>query len=328
MADLDRLWYGQNRPLWYLWPLAYLYRRIAGRRRLARERDAIHDKLPVPVIVVGNITAGGTGKSPLTAWLVRTLADAGWRPVILSRGYGGKSSAYPLLVDQQTPSTESGDEPLMLARQTGFPVVVDPKRLRAARWSLDQDLGDVFVCGLQHYALPRDIEIALIDGQRGLGNRAPLPVGPLREPPERLDSVDFVVLNDPREDIAEIYPEAATLFLAPALVRNLVSGEVRPPQWLAGRAVTAVAGIGNPRRFFRTLETLGAEVTPRPFPDHHRFTDADLKPESSEILVMTAKDAVKCEALAHPDCWVLEIEPQLSPGFDTALLERLEKLRS
>lgn len=325
---LDRLWYGSGRPLWPLWPLAWLYQAVARRRRqqaLAR-RDS-EPAVPAPVIVVGNITAGGTGKSPLTAWLVACLAEQGWRPVIITRGYGGKAPQYPLLVTDATGPDQAGDEPLMLAIQTGMPVVVDPQRARAARWALQQDLGNVLVCddGLQHYALDRHLEIAVFDGRRGLGNGAPIPVGPLREGPERLATVDFVICNGRRLDDLD-HPRLHVMQLTPTRLRHLRSGETRPLDWLMGKPVRAVAGIGNPARFFDTLEALGARVRPLPLPDHHRFSRRDLAVESGELLVMTAKDAVKCRELAHEHCWVLEVTATLPESFRQALLHELNRI--
>ncbi|MDX1633040.1 MAG: tetraacyldisaccharide 4'-kinase [Marinobacter sp.] len=325
---LDRLWYGRQRPLWFLWPLASLYRAIARRRRQKALADlAEQPPLTAPVIVVGNITAGGTGKSPLTAWLVSRLAEQGWRPVIITRGYGGKARHYPLRVTEGTDPAEAGDEPVMLARQCGCPVVVDPRRARAARWALEQDLGNVLVCddGLQHYALARHLEIAVFDGQRGLGNGAPIPVGPLREGPERLDSVDFVVCNG-RVPPGLEHPRTHVMQLSPTQLRHLRSGETRPVDWLMGKPVRAVAGIGNPARFFETLNGLGASVRPLALPDHHRFSRRDLAVGPGEILVMTAKDAVKCQGLAHEHCWVLEVTARLPESFRQALLHRLNRI--
>ena len=180
---VDRLWYGKGRPLLLLTPLSWLYQAVAEARR-RKAVEAHTQKLSVPVVVVGNITAGGTGKSPLTAWLVDVIQAAGWRPVVLSRGYGGNSSDYPLLVTEDTLPSLAGDEPVMLAQATGVPVVVDPDRRRGAAYALNHALGDVLISddGLQHYRLPRDIELSVFDGSRGVGNGALIPVGPLREP--------------------------------------------------------------------------------------------------------------------------------------------------
>ncbi|ERS12373.1 tetraacyldisaccharide 4'-kinase [Marinobacter sp. EN3] len=330
---VDRLWYGQGRPLALLTPLAWLYRAVSESRR-RKAWHARNELLPVPVVVVGNITAGGTGKSPLTASLVQCMNQHGWKPVILSRGYGGKSSQYPLLVADGTPAGICGDEPLMLARSTGCPVVVDPDRCRGARWALENGLGDVLICddGLQHYRLPRDIELAVFDARRGTGNGAIIPVGPLREPVERLNGVDFVVLNGAEfpeagetiDSFAGVdHPEIHAMELVPSALVNLNSGETLSPGRLEGKPVRAVAGIGNPGRFFDTLRTLGAHVNEVPFPDHHHFRPEDLASGALEWLVMTAKDAVKCQGFAPDNAWVLTVQARLSEPFERHFLERL-----
>lgn len=330
---IDRLWYGQGKPLAVLAPLAWLYRSVSESRR-AKAWQARHEALPVPVVVVGNITAGGTGKSPLSARLVQRMQQEGWNPVILSRGYGGKSDRYPLLVQDRTPASVCGDEPLMLAIATGCPVVVDPDRCRGAHWALQQKLGDVLICddGLQHYRLPRDIELAVFDARRGIGNGALIPVGPLREPTSRLASVDFVILNGAEfpqpgqqiEAFANIeHPEIHAMTLQPSALVNLNSGETLAPEALKGRAVRAVAGIGNPARFFDTLRALGAQVQEAAFADHHRFRPEDLGSNAGEWLVMTAKDAVKCRGFAPDNAWVLTVDACLSEPFEQRFLQRL-----
>ncbi|RBW49828.1 tetraacyldisaccharide 4'-kinase [Marinobacter sp. F3R11] len=332
---VERFWYGKGRPLTILAPLSWLYRAIAESKR--RKALNMHARtLPVPVVVVGNITAGGTGKSPLTAWLVDEIRAAGWRPVILSRGYGGKASGYPLLVTENTLPSLAGDEPVMLAQAARVPVVVDPDRCRGAAFALDNALGDVLISddGLQHYRLPRDIELAVFDGARGIGNGALIPVGPLREPVSRLESVDFVIVNGAapadeqgrvlQQGLADIsHPHMYTMNLVPTRLVNLKSGENRTPESLQGKRVRAVAGIGNPGRFFDTLRGLGAEVTAVPFPDHHHFRLEDLGADSDQMLVMTAKDGVKCRGFAPNNSWVLYVEAKLPKAFSEAVLEKL-----
>ena len=320
---VERVWYSGRRPLWPLYPLVWLYRTISENRR-RRAWQAMNERIPVPVVVVGNITAGGTGKSPLTAALTSLLKDQGWQPVILSRGYGGKSDRYPLLVNADTDARIAGDEPVMLAAQSGCPVVVDPDRRRGALWALEQGLGTILVCddGVQHYRLPRDIELAVFDAARGVGNGALIPVGPLREPLARLESVDFVITNGGHLDELE-HERQFTMTLAPTELRNLVTGEVLSPECLEGRRVRAVAGIGNPSRFFDTLMALGAQVRPLALPDHHRFTPADLHSEDGEWLVMTAKDAVKCRGIAPDNTWVLSVTASLPEVFSEAFVARV-----
>lgn len=330
---VERLWYGGKRPLAFLAPLSWLYRSIAeARRRVAWDaRDAT---LPVPVIVVGNITSGGTGKSPLTAWLVSELSSAGWRPVILSRGYGGNAGQYPLEVSADTRAAEAGDEPVMLAMSTGCPVVVDPQRRRGADYALEKNLGDVLICddGLQHYKLPRDLELSVFDGQRGIGNGALIPVGPLREPVSRLASVDFVIVNGKEiseqalESFAGVdHPAIYSMVLEPSTLVHLKTGKSRPVGDLKGKAVRAVAGIGNPARFFDTLRALGAIVTEAAFPDHHRFRPEDLTTDTDELIVMTAKDAVKCRDFAPENAWSLMVEARLPAQFRDAFLAQVRQ---
>ncbi|WP_227515498.1 tetraacyldisaccharide 4'-kinase [Marinobacter salinus] len=315
-------------------PLAWLYKNIAESRR-RQAWKAKNEPLPVPVIVVGNITAGGTGKSPLTAWLVGQLKDAGWRPVIVSRGYGGKSSEYPLLVSAETDPSDAGDEPVMLAQATGCPVVVDPQRRRGASWALAHELGDILVCddGLQHYRLPRDLELAVFDGARGIGNGATIPVGPLREPVSRLSSVDYIVVNGVENgsgghlknfDGIE-HPRIYSMTLEPASLINLKTGERRSPGDLCGQRVRAIAGIGNPGRFFDTLRNLGARVTEAPFPDHHQFKAGELETGKNEWVVMTAKDAVKCRRFASRNVWVLAVQARLPEEFSESVLSTIRE---
>ncbi|MCG6657835.1 tetraacyldisaccharide 4'-kinase [Halomonas campisalis] len=309
-------------------PLAALYR-LAVARRAAAYRDGRREvwRAEVPVIVVGNLTLGGTGKSPLVAWLARWLSEHGWRPGIVSRGYGGKGADYPLRVAEDTPVVQCGDEPRMLARQTGLPVVVDPDRPRGAR--MLRELGcDILISddGLQHLALGRDIELVVVDGARGFGNGHCLPAGPLREPLTRLARVDALLING---EPAFPPPEGAWGFrLAPRCWRSLADGSAHglsPPPF-AG-SVHAVAGIGNPRRFFATLEGLGLEVIEHPFADHHPFSGGDLDFGDQRPVVMTAKDAEKCRDVAPANGWVLEVEAEPAPGFAAWLSGRVEALR-
>lgn len=323
--------YGDAAWLKALRPLEAMYR-WAIARRAAAYRDGRRQvwRVEVPVIVVGNVTLGGTGKSPLVAWLARFLSERGWRPGIVSRGYGGKAgqgAGYPLRVTTQTPIAESGDEPRMLARQTGRPVVVDPDRPRGARALLDQGC-DILLSddGLQHLALGRDVELVVVDGRRGFGNRRCLPAGPLREPLSRLNEVDAVLVNG---ETAHALPEGTHSFcLAPARWRSLADGAIFPLEPLPFQGpVHAVAGIGNPGRFFATLDGLGVETIPHAFADHHRFSLQDLTFDDGLPVVMTAKDAEKCDTMALAQGWVLEVEAEPSAEFVAWLDRRLEGLR-
>ncbi|WP_251976496.1 tetraacyldisaccharide 4'-kinase [Salinicola avicenniae] len=339
MTPIERAWYRDARWLTLLAPLEGLYRLLAGRRRQAYLEGRRTVWLPpVPVIVVGNLSVGGTGKSPLVAWLVRWLQMQGWQPGIVSRGYGGKAASYPLLVSPATPVAQSGDEPLMLAQQTGVAVAVDPDRPRAARALLEQAGCDIVIAddGLQHYALGRTLELAVVDGARGFGNRRCLPRGPLREPLARLGEVDALVGNGgfsalQADDGLRVDGEQRTPRFAMTLVpvgwRHLLDGCRRPvteSPAAAGESVAAIAGIGHPQRFFDTLDALGIAHEAYPFSDHHRFSAVDL-PAASTIL-MTAKDGVKCADLADARCWVLDVEARPEPDFEAWLREQLEAL--
>ncbi len=337
---LLRDWYQGARWLHLLRPLAWLFRTVAQRRR--RRYLAQKEQLwrpPVPVVIIGNITLGGTGKSPLAATLVRQLREQGWRPGIVSRGYGGRAPHYPMLVSVESDPAESGDEPLMLARQCGCPVVVDPIRVNAARHLLAQTDCNLILSddGLQHYALRRDVEIVVLDGRRGLGNGWCLPAGPLREPPERLATVDLIVTNGKletalpplgAEDVSDGreagsgLPATWEMQLQPTALVALDDGRELPVAALAGQRVHAVAGIGNPERFFRTLEGLGLQVIPHAFADHHRYNRQDLTFADALPILMTEKDAVKCRAIATNHMYALRVEATLDPAF----FHRLESL--
>ncbi|WP_158773041.1 tetraacyldisaccharide 4'-kinase [Cobetia sp. L2A1] len=321
-------WYRGATWLHLLRPLEYVYKDVVARRRqafLSGKREIW--KAPVPVIVIGNITVGGTGKSPLVAWLGRWLSEQGWRPGIISRGYGGHAPRYPLFVQADTDPQHAGDEPVMLAQQTGLPVAVDPDRPSAARRLIAAGC-DILLSddGLQHHALGRDIELVVVDGERGFGNQRCLPAGPLREPLSRLASVDAVISNG-NIDCTLLPIESHCMTLTPVHWRHLID-DVRYPashQPFSG-AVHALAGIGNPQRFFRTLTTLGVEHIPHPLADHHRFAPTDLRFSDNLPVVMTAKDAVKCRRFANERCWALDVEARPDQALVEWLTKRLEAL--
>lgn len=335
MTTLAQRWlkgaYQGSRWLWPLKPLGALYQWGMARREQAyRNGKKQVWQAPVPVIVVGNITLGGTGKSPLVAWLASWLVAQGWSPGIVSRGYGGKAAHYPLLVTPDTEVAESGDEPLMLAQQTGLPVVADPKRVRGVQ-ALIKAGCDIILSddGLQHLALGRDIELLVIDGARGLGNGRCLPAGPLRESKHRLQRVDAVIVNGQVERPLPASAPAAvtTMQLAPRCWRRLEDGARFPLAPLPFTLpVHAVAGIGHPERFFRTLAGLGVNGDWHPLADHQSFSAEALNFTDSRPVIMTAKDAVKCYALAPPNSWVLDVEATLPPEFEHWLAARLSAL--
>ncbi len=319
--DLQRIWYEGARPgLWLRW-LSFLYRGASGLRR-AWYRSGLGRvyRPPVPVIVVGNLTVGGTGKTPLVIWLAQALRRLGRRPGIVSRGYGGMARHWPQQVRGDSDPRTVGDEPVLIARHTGCPMAVGPDRAACARALVHHADIDLLISddGLQHYPLARDVEIAVLDGRRRLGNGRCLPAGPLREPPARLFDVDFVVVNG-----GQAQPNEVPMRLEPVALRAVREpSRSRPLSELRGQTVHAVAGIGHPQRFFDTLRRLGARVEAHPFPDHHRFRAEDLQWPGHPI-VMTEKDAVKCRDIAPRDAWFLEVVGVLPDDFPRRILNRL-----
>ncbi len=328
---LQQHWYGRPGWLWLLLPLEGLFRIVVALRRLLYRCNLLQQyRAPLPVIVVGNIAVGGTGKTPVTLALCEWLRRLGHRPGIVSRGYGAQPPQSPFLVTPDSDPRHSGDEPLLLARRSGCPVVIDADRAVAVRHLLATTDCDLIICddGLQHYALARDIELAVIDGARGLGNGHCLPVGPLREPPARLGSVDAVLVNG----LDHRGIDGFSFELRPTALVNVATGErVAPQAWAGtqtGRGAHALAGIGNPDRFFSTLRALGIEPLEHPLPDHHRFSAADLAFDDELPIVMTEKDAVKCAPFATARCWYLAVEMTLPDSLCEQLAGRIAALTS
>ncbi len=301
-------------------PAAVVFRGAAVMRRTLYRRGLFRiEHLPVPVIVVGNITVGGSGKTPLTIALANELARRGWHPGIVSRGYRAMSRA-PRPVGVGDDADAVGDEPLLLAR-TGLPVWIGADRPAAARALLEAHADcDLIIAddGLQHYALARNIEIAVIDASRGLGNGLPLPAGPLREPAARLGAVDAIVYLGGTADSRRAF--AMTLAGERFVRVNNAAVTADAAQFRAG-VVHAIAGIGNPARFFAQLAALGIEATGHPFPDHHRYTADDLALPAATAILMTEKDAVKCKAFADDRCWALPVSATVEAAL-FALVER------
>ena len=323
---LVRAWYRPelSAALFPLLPLSALVKREAFKRYKAFKQNPPW-KPPVPVIVVGNVTAGGTGKTPMVAALVKRLREEGYRPGVISRGYASSKSASSLLVKAGDDPAQCGDEPVMLAELTGVPIVVDADRQRAVKHLLNVTDCNLVISddGLQHYHLHRDLEIALVDGARGLGNGYCLPAGPLRESGDRLKEVDLVVSNGPLQ--RELPVEPLLMTLQPAQILP-VDGHSRSFAGEKGDVVHGVAGIGNPQRFFTTLEQRGFSVKPHAFPDHHSFQPDDLSSLGGGIVIMTAKDAIKCRPFARENWWYLTVEAQLPESFWTKVLGRLTNL--
>jgi len=317
-------------PLWAR-ALAPVYAGLGGlRTRLYRRGWLRSVQLPVPVVVVGNITAGGTGKTPFTIALVEQLLATGWRPGVASRGYGRQQAGQPRWVDDRTPAALAGDEPLLIARKTGVPVRVDADRVAAARALVEAGC-DVIVSddGLQHYRLARDIEIEVVDAQRRYGNGLMIPAGPLREPLARAAGCDLRIVNlgaDPA--VAGVGFGQWPMRLDIVRAQPLVGGRERDLTTFAGQRVHAVAGIANPERFFQMLRARQIAVVPHAFPDHHEFTPADLEFASQLPVLMTEKDAVKCSAFARPGQFMVPLQAELPAALWIGLLDRLEQLRA
>ncbi len=309
-------WYSPRPAPWVLRPPAVLYQWLLAVRHLFYRRGWLSSvQLDVPVVVVGNITLGGTGKTPLVIALVKHLRQHGWNPGVVSRGYGGRERAPRLLREDADPR-QVGDEPCLIMRRSGAPVAVGCDRPAAAR--LLCELGvDVVISddGLQHYRLRRDVEICVADGKRRYGNGWTLPAGPLREPLQRLRSVDFRICNGglPHQD------EILMRLLGDHARRLDDPGCEQPLSVYAGRRVHAVAAIGNPQRFFDSLRTQHIDVVEHPFPDHHAFTADDLDFGDDLPVLMTEKDAVKCAALKTDRFWYVPVRAVLPEMFLSAL---------
>lgn len=329
-------WYDRAGWLHLLRPLAWVYRMLAwSRRRQFRHlRAATLDPSAVPVIVVGNITVGGSGKTPLLMALASDLKRRGHRVGIVSRGYGGTAKQFPLRVSMETPASLCGDEPAMLARRLRIPVVVDPNRARAIEvlGAGGQQPCDVILSddGLQHYAMRRDIEIIVVDAERGFGNELCLPAGPLREPLSRLREADFLIANgdDVRLRLPRQHAFIPMKLEAQACI-SLASGEIKSiTEFFRRQMLHGVAGIGNPSRFFNQLKQLGSQVIEHPFPDHFSYRTADLNFGDALPIVMTEKDAVKCKEFTLRNAWYVQSNAILPESFLQAVHEKLSALQA
>lgn len=324
-------WYGDAAVPVVASVIAAVYGVVAGLRRWLYRRGLLRvHRVAVPVVVVGNLTAGGTGKTPFAIALVQRLRQAGRNPGVASRGYGRRDEATPRWVEAGDDASLMGDEPLLVARRTGAKVRVDRDRVAAARALVEAGC-DVIVCddGLQHYRLARDVEVEVIDGRRRYGNARLLPAGPLREPPERGRACDFRVVNlAGGETAASAHPAEPGFGEWPMRLRAgdaqpMLGGRPKPLSSFAGQRVHAVAGIGHPQRFFTMLREAGIAVVPHAFPDHHAYTAEDFRFGSDLPVLMTEKDAVKCQALAGERFYAVPVEAELPEALWIALLDRL-----
>ncbi len=319
---LQALWYGNSPAYIALLPFSWLYCALVGMRRLAYRVGLLHRTcLDSRVIVVGNIAVGGTGKTPLVIAIAKRAQQTGLRIGILTRGYLGGAQHWPQQVTGVSDPGEVGDEAVLLARKTGAPVYAGPDRVAAGRALLQASPCDLLICddGLQHYALQADTEIALVDTTRGQGNGFCLPAGPLREPVSRLRSVDAVVaLGDDAgwPYSMRLVSGAAHSVADPSITRSLDS--------FRGDTVHAVAGTGNPERFFAGLRTAGLSIRAHPYADHHPFSPADLDFGAGDPVLMTEKDALKCERFAQHNWWFVPIEAQPDAGLEEWLAKLLD----
>ena len=334
MHWLEAYWYRLSSLHLVLWPLSVLFGAVAAlRRRCYRAGLLASARVPVPVIVVGNINAGGTGKTPCVIWLVAWLREHGFNPGVISRGYGGNAvTARPATADSDP--DDVGDEAVLLARRCACPVWVGASRVAAARALLAaHSQCNVIVSddGLQHYALERTVELVVLDGERGCGNGMLLPAGPLREPLSRLETVDALIING-----GAVFPPDTLPSGVPAFDMQL-TGEtfypLREPRQDVGPGhfvhvpVRAVAAIGNPQRFFNHLHDLGISFTAHAFPDHYAYTAADCAVDAKTAVIMTEKDAVKCERLAGEDdsWWALRVDAVMEPALGELILDKIGK---
>ena len=327
MDRLQHHWYRLSPLHVLLYPVSLLFRTLVALRRfLYRSGTFASPKLHVPVIIVGNISVGGTGKTPLTLWLAQQLIDDGWHPGIISRGYRRSKSddSSPRCVETEDLPDEVGDEPLLMAQRKLCPVWIGRDRpavasaLLLAHPECDIILSDD---GLQHYRLHRDAEIVVIDGARRFGNGLLLPAGPLREPISRLHDVDAIVVNGGNANENEF-----AMSLHGTRFHNLLNPEiVVSANDLSGQRLQAIAGIGHPQRFFDHLQELGLQCSVRAFADHHEFTASDLAFDDADAILMTEKDAVKCAAFATEKHWVLRVDAQVSPTLAQLIIKKVSR---
>ncbi len=324
---IETRWYRQTPGLLNcLIPFEILFLWLSRKRKEKQIKDRI--KLDVPVLVVGNINVGGTGKTPLIIDLTLRLQKEGLKPGVISKGYG-RSSEDTIVVSSDSTSEEVGDEPLLIYSLTRVPVVVSKTRIEAAKELVDNFDCDLIICddGLQDYSFYHDIEWVVIDGWRNLGNGRALPVGPLRELPDRLKNTDRVILNGGDDCYSYETPSLTKVAIKPRSFTNLYTGKNAPLDIFNSKTkIIAIAGIGNPQKFYRTLKSLQLSFESRDFPDHHKFKDADFSDIESNIVIMTAKDAVKCRGFAKENWWQLDIEMELPNQLILDLREQVNAI--
>ncbi|MGH8293708.1 MAG: tetraacyldisaccharide 4'-kinase [Gammaproteobacteria bacterium] len=324
---LMRRWYAPG-PIRLLVPFSWLFILLSAMRRACYRFGILNPThLPVPVIVVGNITLGGTGKTPLVIWLSQALQARGYRPGIVTRGYRGKSKRWPLPVTSTTSAVLAGDEAVLLARATGLPVMAGPDRVQAARQLLHDQSVNVIVSddGLQHYRLGRNLQIVTLDGERGCGNGWRLPAGPLRESEAAIQKADIVVCKGRLPAGMDLPPHTAVMRMLLTEAVRLRDGMRVPLANFRGRSVHSIVGIGHPEQFFAALAAAGMQVEPHPLPDHAELTRRDLLFGDQRPVLMTEKDAVRCTGLDLPDHWYVPAHAELSRAQAAGIMRVLEE---
>jgi tetraacyldisaccharide 4'-kinase len=321
-SKLNEIWYGSAPAPWWLLPLSAIYSVVSRLRRLSYAKQWRRPTtLTRPVIVIGNLSVGGTGKTPLVCWLAVLCTDLGFRPGVVTRGYGGSSRRAQLLQASDDPNTV-GDEAMMLARRTGVPIAIGRDRPAAAQLLINAGC-DVIVSddGLQHYALARDCEIIVVDGERRFGNGRLLPAGPLREAPRRLKEAEAVVVNGGPVVIGGHASLAGALRMRLEATNAIALryGTAKPLSEFSGQSVHAIAAIGNPQRFFKMLQALGIHVIAHALPDHARLRADDISFADDLPVLMTEKDAVKCTEIAGPHHWYVPVNIVFDDGDSEAL---------
>ena len=326
MKSLDHYWYTSSIINWLLLPLSWLYCLVAIIRRKLYRLNLLHSySSPVPVIVIGNIVVGGSGKTPLLLSLCEYIQQKGFKPGVVSRGYGGSVNGVKQ-VQQADLAEVVGDEPMMIFQRTRLPVVVGADRVAAIDYLLKNNECDIVLSddGMQHYRMQRDLEIAVIDADRGFGNGFCLPAGPLRERVSRLQQADIIAYNGISSEVSD----KSSYSLQIVSLMKLNSDESRTLDSFTQKPVHVIAGIGNPQRFFRQLRQNGIEIIEHAFPDHHSYQQQDFSDWSKACIIMTEKDAVKCGHLTLTDAWVARAEALFSDTLEASLSASLLPLLS
>ena len=319
---LNQAWYSRTGLTTALTPLSWLFKSISKARHYAYRANILKStKLELPVIVVGNLTVGGTGKTPLVIWIANFLSEQGYKPGIVSRGYTGQAQSWPQQVRPDADPVIIGDEAVVVSRRTNCPMAVGPDRADDGLALIQHNDIDVIISddGLQHYALQRNIEIVVIDGLRRFGNGLCLPAGPLREPPSRLKNVDLIVSSGVSRQ------GEYTMKLESSIAINLLSGEEKALSELVDKTLFAMAGIGNPNKFFNSLRSKGLRLESRSFPDHYYFKANDLDFAGDDMLFMTEKDAVKCQRFAKSNWWYVPVDARLDDEFGEKILTLIKE---